>query len=65
MYFPSDPLFDFDPIFNSIPDPEGARDRLIASFDLATTEPDWALAYTWDIVLRGRTATVFEAQEPR
>ena len=64
MYFPSDPLFDFDPIFNSIPDPK-ARDRLIASFDLATTEPDWALAYTWDIVLRGRTATVFEAQEPR
>ena len=62
MYFPSDPLFAFDPIFNSIPDPK-ARDRLIASFDMDTTEPDWALAYTWDIVLRGRTATVFEAEE--
>jgi len=24
------------------------------------TQPEWALGYTWDIVLRGRTATVFE-----
>ncbi len=62
MYFPADPLFPFDPIFNSIPDPL-ARERLIASFDLDLTEPDWALAYRWDIVLRGRTATVFEAGE--
>jgi protocatechuate 3,4-dioxygenase, beta subunit len=59
MYFPSDPLFPFDPIFNSIPDPK-ARERLIATFDMDTTEPDWALAYQWDIVLRGRTATYFE-----
>ncbi len=64
MYFPSDPLFGLDPIFNSIPDPK-ARERLIASFDIGTTEPDWALGYTWDIVLRGRTATVFETREPR
>ena len=62
MYFPADPLFPFDPIFNSIPD-EKARGRLIADFDIEQTVPDWALCYTWDIVLRGRSATVFEAEE--
>ncbi len=35
MYFPGDPLFAQDPIFNSIPDP-AARQRLIARFDLDT-----------------------------
>lgn len=59
MYFPADPLFLLDPIFNSIPDPQ-ARARLIATFDIEQTQPDWALGYRWDIVLRGRTATVFE-----
>jgi protocatechuate 3,4-dioxygenase beta subunit len=59
MYFPADPLFGLDPIFNSIPDPQ-ARSRLIATFDIELTQPDWALGYNWDIVLRGRTATVFE-----
>jgi protocatechuate 3,4-dioxygenase beta subunit len=62
MYFPGDPLFDLDPIFNSIPDPAG-RQRLIAGFDLDTTVPEWALAYRFDIVLRGRGATPMEAQE--
>ena len=38
MYFPGDPLFAQDPIFNSIPD-ERARQRLVSRFDLATTEP--------------------------
>ena len=52
MYFPGDPLFPFDPIFNAVRDPE-ARELLIARFDLATTEPEWALAYEWDIVMRG------------
>jgi protocatechuate 3,4-dioxygenase, beta subunit len=61
MYFPADPLFSLDPIFNSIPDPE-ARSRLIARFDIDLTQPDWALGYNWDIVLRGRTATVFETE---
>ena len=59
MYFPDDPLFPFDPIFNSIPDPE-ARKRLISSFDLDTTEPEWALSFRWDIVLRGRRSTPME-----
>jgi protocatechuate 3,4-dioxygenase beta subunit len=57
MYFPGDPLFAQDPIFNSVRD-ERARQRLVAAFDLDRTEPEWALAYRWDIVLR---ATPFEA----
>ncbi len=60
MYFPGDPLFPFDPIFNAIPD-ERARDRLVSRFDLDTTEPEWALGYQFDIVLRGRDATPMEA----
>ena len=59
MYFPGDPLFEYDPIFQSIPD-ERARERLIANFDLATTRPEWALGYQFNIVLRGREATPFE-----
>jgi protocatechuate 3,4-dioxygenase beta subunit len=59
MYFPGDPLFAYDPIFQSIPD-EPARRRLISAFDLTTTSPEWALAYRFDIVLRGREATPFE-----
>jgi protocatechuate 3,4-dioxygenase, beta subunit len=59
MYFPGDPLFEFDPIFNSVRD-ERARQRMVSSFDLAATRPDWALAYRFDIVLRGRDATPFE-----
>ncbi len=64
MYFPGDPLFAQDPIFNSVPDPQ-ARERLIARFDLGVTEPDWALGFVWDIVLRGRDSTVFESGEGR
>jgi protocatechuate 3,4-dioxygenase beta subunit len=60
MYFPGDPLFPFDPVFQSIPD-QKARERLIANFDLQTTQPEWALGYRFDIVLRGREATLFEA----
>jgi protocatechuate 3,4-dioxygenase, beta subunit len=59
MYFPGDPLFPYDPIFNSIPD-EKVRERLICRFDIEQTVPDWALAYEWDIVLRGREATPIE-----
>ena len=59
MYFPGDPLFPFDPIFNAIPD-EKARARLISVFDLATTVPEWALGFRFDIVLRGRAGTPFE-----
>ena len=59
MYFPGDPLLPLDPIFLAIPD-AAARDRLISRFDLAITQPDWALGYRFDIVLRGRLATPTE-----
>jgi protocatechuate 3,4-dioxygenase beta subunit len=51
MYFPGDPLFPYDPIFNSVRDPR-SRELLVARFDLATTTPDWALGFEWDIVMR-------------
>jgi protocatechuate 3,4-dioxygenase, beta subunit len=60
MYFPGDPLFEFDPIFQSVRDPQ-ARERLIARFDLDTTQEEWALGYVFDVVLRGRAATPLEA----
>nr|BFE88280.1 hypothetical protein GCM10020093_108810 [Planobispora longispora] len=53
MYFPGDPLFPFDPIMQSVRDP-AARERLVAAFDMDTTEPEWALGYRFDVVL-GRT----------
>lgn len=56
MYFPSDPLFDYDPIFQSIPD-LAARQRLISRFSLEHTVSDQMLGYEFDIVLRGRDAT--------
>ena len=59
MYFPGDPLMPYDPIFNAIPD-AGARQRLIANFDLRSTQPEWALGFTFDIVLRGSNATPME-----
>ena len=58
FYFPDDPLLAIDPIAGAVP--AAARDRLVARFDLATTEPNWALAYLFDVVLRGRDATPME-----
>jgi protocatechuate 3,4-dioxygenase, beta subunit len=59
MYFPGDPLFFQDPIFHSVRDPKD-RDRMISEFNLDETVPEWALAYRFDIVLRGREATPME-----
>lgn len=56
MYFPDDPLFFQDPMYNSAPD---AR-RMVSAFDYDATEDHWALAYRWDIVLRGEEATPTE-----
>jgi protocatechuate 3,4-dioxygenase beta subunit len=55
MYFPGDPLFEFDPIFRSVS--EGARGRLISAFDLDTTIEEWALGYQFDVVVSGHLAT--------
>ena len=59
MYFPGDPLLTLDPMWMSIPD-ERARLRMMSTFDIGTTEPEWALGYRFDIVLRGRDATPTE-----
>lgn len=56
MYFPGDPLLGLDPIFNSLPTPK-AQDRLVCAFDIGVTQPEWALGYRWDIILRGPDAT--------
>ena len=58
-YFEGDPLIPLDPIAGAVP--EAARERLVAGFDLAHTEAGWALAFLFDIVLRGRAATPMEA----
>ncbi len=60
MYFPGDPMFAYDPIYQSVPD-EKARQRMVSKFDLETTQPQWATGYKFDIVLRGPEATPFEA----
>ncbi len=59
MYFPGDPLFTYDPIFQSVTDPRD-RERMVSRFDIEATRPEWALAYHFDIVLRGRNATPTE-----
>jgi protocatechuate 3,4-dioxygenase beta subunit len=61
MYFSGDPLFPYDPIFNSVRDPR-SRELLVSRLDLAATQPEWALAYEWDIVLGrgGRETTPLE-----
>jgi len=59
MYFPGDPLFAYDPMYQSVPD-ERARLRMVSKFDLETTQPQWATGYRFDIVLRGPEATPFE-----
>ncbi|HTQ54255.1 MAG TPA: protocatechuate 3,4-dioxygenase subunit beta [Bryobacteraceae bacterium] len=61
MYFPNDPLMAHDPVSQSIPN-ERARRRLVSRFDLDLTQPEWALGYRFDFVLRGRDATPFEGR---
>ena len=61
MYFPGDPLQEFDPIMHAVRDPK-ARALLVSEFDWERTEPEWALAYRWNIVVgRGGGATPPEA----
>lgn len=58
MYFPGDPLFEYDPIFNSVP--KHARELLISKFRMDWTDPEFALAYEFNIVLNGPIQTPFE-----
>lgn len=61
MYFPGDPLFGLDPIYQSITDPR-ARERLVATYDHDLSKHEWLLGYRWDITLTGTHATYFEPQ---
>jgi protocatechuate 3,4-dioxygenase, beta subunit len=63
MYFPGDPLLPLDPVFNAVP--ERARPRLISTFDLSQTKEAWALAFSFDIVLRGARETPREKLTPQ
>ena len=56
MYFPGDPLFDLDPIYQSITDPRD-RELLVARYDHDVTSHEWCTGYRWDIVLTGTHRT--------
>ncbi|MGE0801161.1 MAG: protocatechuate 3,4-dioxygenase subunit beta [Lautropia sp.] len=60
MYFPGDPLLQFDPIMQGTP--PSARDGVIARFSLDVTEEGFALGYVFDIILRGPDATPMESK---
>jgi protocatechuate 3,4-dioxygenase beta subunit len=62
MYFPGDPLFALDPIYQSITD-QAARDRLVATYDHDLTTHEWATGYRWDVVLTGSHATPMERED--
>jgi protocatechuate 3,4-dioxygenase, beta subunit len=59
MYFPGDPLFDLDPIYQAITD-QRARDRLVATYDHDVTQHEWSTGYRWDVVLTGSNRTWME-----
>ena len=58
MYFPGDPLFEYDPIFQSVP--KHARHLMIAKFRMDWTDAEFALAYEFNIVMSGASKTIFE-----
>jgi protocatechuate 3,4-dioxygenase beta subunit len=60
MYFEGDPLLPLDAIFMAIPS-ERARRRLVADYDHTASQPEWALGYRFDLVLRGQGSTPLEA----
>ena len=62
MYFPGDPLFALDPIYQSITD-QRARDRLVAAYDHDVTVPERSTGYLWDIVLTGSNRTWMEEED--
>ncbi len=64
MYFPGDPLFKLDPIYQSITD-QKARERLVATYDHDVSTHEWCTGYRWDIVLTGSARTLFEDTEEK
>jgi protocatechuate 3,4-dioxygenase, beta subunit len=63
MYFPGDPLFGLDPIYQSITDP-AARAALVATYDHDVTVPEISTGYRWDIVLSGSHRTWTDEDGP-
>ncbi len=61
MYFPGDPLFGLDPIFQSVTDPV-ARELLVARYDHDLSTPERSLGYRWDIILSGPGRSALEAE---
>jgi protocatechuate 3,4-dioxygenase beta subunit len=61
MYFPGDPLFALDPIYQSVTDP-AARQRLISEYVHEESTPEFSLAYHWNIVLTGSKSTWMESE---
>jgi protocatechuate 3,4-dioxygenase beta subunit len=59
MYFPGDPLFPLDPIYNTI---RSQKDRLIGLYDHDLTVPEFSMGYRFDIVVDGPDATWFEPE---
>jgi len=62
MYFPGDPLFALDPIYQSIADAD-ARARLVGQYDHSLSVPEFSLGYRWDIVLTGPKSTWMESED--
>ena len=62
MYFPGDPLFALDPIYQSITS-EPARARLVAAYDHDRSLHDFLMGYRWDIVLTGSHATPTDRED--
>ena len=62
MYFPGDPIFDLDPILQTVRD-QRARDRLVATYDHDLTAHEEHTGYRWDIVLTGRDRSWMETEE--
>lgn len=63
LYFPGDPLFPLDTIFQALS--EADRERVVCRYDHELTEPGWAMGFRFDIVLRGSQATPFETDYDR
>jgi protocatechuate 3,4-dioxygenase beta subunit len=61
LYFPDDPLIEIDPIANAVPMPY--RQRMVCRLDMDVTQPNWALGYRFDVVLKGRDQTPFEEHD--
>lgn len=62
MYFPGDPLFPLDPIYNTIWRQKD-RDRLLGVYDHDLSVPEFSMGYRFDIVVDGPDQTWFEQED--